>query len=296
MYQLQNEKLIIGVKQTGAELCRIASSKNKTEFMWDANPDVWGSYAPNLFPIIGALKDNSYVFEGETYQLPKHGLIRNNSYVELHKQTENQLIFKLIANENTLKQYPFKFEFYVIYTLIDNSLKVTYEVKNKDHKTMYFSVGGHPAFKCPVFENESYSDYHLKFEKSETAERYMMDMVSGLMTSETKHVFEHADSLPLNGTLFNEDALVFKDLESRKITLNSKTHGEILSFQFDGFPYFGIWAKPNGNFVCLEPWLGIADHVNTNQQLIDKEGILKLEAGENFEIAYTIEIDDNHLI
>ncbi len=296
MYQLQNEKLVIEVKTSGAELCRIASVKHNTEFMWDANPDIWGSFAPNLFPIIGALKDNSCVFEGETYQLPKHGLIRNNTDIELHEQTENQLVFKLIANETTLKQYPFQFEFYVLYTLINNSLKVTYEVKNMDSKTMYFSVGGHPAFKCPVFENESYSDYQLKFEKSETAKRYMMDIASGLMTSETKRVFEHPNSLPLNNTLFNKDALVFKNLESRNITLNSKTHGEILSFQFDGFPYFGIWAKPNGNFVCLEPWLGIADHVNTNQQLVDKEGILTLETDKNFEAGYSIEINDTHLL
>lgn len=296
MYQLKNEKLTIEVNKTGAELCKIASTKNKTDFLWDAKQNIWRSYAPNLFPIIGALKNNTYLFDGKAYQLPKHGLVRNNSNIQLHKQSENKLIFELIANEETLKQYPFKFKFYTSYTLKDNTLAVTYKIKNIDSKTMYFSIGGHPAFKCPVFNNENYNDYSLVFDKIESAKRYMMDIERGLVTSETKSVFNDSHNLPLKHELFNEDALIFKDLESERISLKSKTHGEILSFQFEGFPYFGIWAKPNGNFVCLEPWLGVADHVDTNQQLTDKEGIIALEAKSSFESEYTITINDKHLI
>src|SRR6056300_263971 len=123
MFILKNDLLKIGVKKTGAELCQITSIKHGTEFMWDANPDVWGSYAPNLFPIIGALKDNTYIFEGEAYSLPKHGLIRNNTDIVIHKLTDNNLTFKLNYNEKSLKIYPFKFTFYISYTLKGNSIE-----------------------------------------------------------------------------------------------------------------------------------------------------------------------------
>lgn len=296
MHTLQNSLLKIAVKNTAAELCEISSIKNKTSFMWDANPNIWGSYAPNLFPIIGALKADSYIFEDKKYSLPKHGFVRHNNAVALQEQTPNSLTFKLVYNDELLKIYPFKFEFYIIYTLTNNTITVSHKVKNCDTKTLYFSVGGHPAFKCPVFENENYEDYYLEFEHIENAKRHLINMENGLISNKTEAVFKNSNILPLTHDLFNEDALVFKDLKSRKVCLKSKTNGTILTVSFPEFSYLGIWAKPTGNYVCIEPWLGIADGENTNQNLIEKEGIIHLHENKTFEAAYQIEIDNRHLV
>lgn len=296
MYTLKNNKLKISVKKTGAELCKISSIKNKTDFMWHADPNIWGSYAPNLFPIIGALKENTYHFENKKYELPKHGFVRHNEDVILHEQTENSLTFKLTSNDTTLKNYPFKFEFLMTYTLTDNTIEVKHTIKNLDTKTMYFSVGGHPAFKCPVFENENYEDYTLEFEHIENSKRHLINMGNGLISSKTETVFNNSNKLPLTHDLFNRDALVFKDLKSRKMTLKSSKTGAILSVSYPDFPYLGIWAKPNGNYVCIEPWLGIADSETTNQNIKEKEGILSLDVNKTFQAAYTIEIHNNHLV
>ena len=296
MFSIQNDKLKIAVQDVGAELCKITSVKHNTDFMWHADPNVWGSFAPNLFPIIGALKNDSYTFEGKTYTLPKHGFVRHNKAITLHKQTKNSLIFKLTSNTDTLKHYPFKFEFYISYTLNNNVLEVKHTIKNTDDKTMYFSVGGHPAFKCPVFENENYEDYALEFEKEENSKRHLINMENGLISSKTEEVFNNPKKIPLTHNLFNADALVFKDTKSRKITLKSAKKGAIISVHFKGFPYLGIWAKPNGNFVCIEPWLGIADSETTNQKLEDKEGILSLASHKTFEAAYSIEIHNTHVV
>jgi len=296
MYTLKNDKLEISVKKTGAELCKITSIKNKTDFMWDADPNVWGSYAPNLFPIIGALKEDTYYFEDEKHELQKHGFVRHNEDVILHEQTENSLTFKLISNALLLKKYPFKFEFYITYTLTDNSITVNHTIKNIDTKTMYFSVGGHPAFKCPVFENENYEDYFLEFESVENSKRHTINMDNGLISTETEPVFNNSNKIHLAHDLFNEDALVFKDLKSRTVTLKSSKNGAILSVNYNDFPYLGIWAKPNGNYVCIEPWLGIADSVTTNQNLKEKEGVLSLAANKTFSAAYNIEIHNSHLV
>ena len=296
MHTLQNDKLKISIKKTGAELCKITSIKNNTDFMWHADPDVWGSYAPNLFPIIGALKDDTYVFENEKYELPKHGFVRHNEDVILHEQTKNSLTFKLVSNDSLFKNYPFKFEFYMTYTLTDNNIAVTHTVKNTDNKTMYFSVGGHPAFKCPVFENEAYDDYSLEFEHPENSRTHLINMESGLISSISKPVFNNSKTLPLKHDLFNEDALIFKDLKSKKVTLKSSKSGAILSVNYQDFPYLGIWAKPNGNYVCIEPWLGIADSETSNQNLKEKEGIIALDANKTFKATYNIEIHNSHLV
>ena len=291
MFTLENKQLKITVKNTGAELCKITSSRNGTEFMWDANPDIWGSYAPNLFPIIGALKNNTYIFENQEYKLPKHGIVRNNETVILHEQTPNSLTFKLLYSEGSLKIYPFKFEFYITYKLTNNSIEVIHTVKNVDTKTMYFSVGGHPAFKCPVFENEDYEDYFLEFEHVETSKTHLINMENGLISSLKIPLLNKSNNIPLTHDLFNDDALIFKDLKSKKVKLKSKLYGNILSVSYNDFPFLGIWAKPNGNYVCIEPWLGIADNENTNQDLKTKEGILKLKAGNSFKASYSIEIN-----
>ncbi|MFY0712719.1 aldose 1-epimerase family protein [Seonamhaeicola sp. NFXS20] len=296
MYSIENNKLKVAIKKTGAELCKITSVKNNTEFMWDGNPNIWSGIAPNLFPIIGALKENSYMFENKIYTLPKHGFVRHNEDIELFKETKNSLTFKLSYNDDLLKIYPFKFEFYITFKLIDNTLEISHTVKNTDDKAMYFSVGGHPAFKCPVFENETYEDYTLEFEHIENSNTHLINMQNGLISCKTNPIFNNSNSLALEHSLFNKDALVFKDLKSRKVTLKSLLNGDILTVSYPDFNYLGIWAKPNGNYVCIEPWLGIADNENTNQNFKTKEGIIKLEANKTFNASYFIEINNTHLL
>ena len=295
MPALENNKLKINIKQIGAELCNIEAIKHNTKFMWDANPSVWGSFAPNLFPVIGALKDDTYIFENQKYKLPKHGFVRNNKAVKLLGQTPNSLTFGLKYSEDSLKIYPFKFQFSITYTLKDNCIEVLHTVENLDNKTMYFSVGGHPAFKCPVFQNETYDDYYLEFEATENSETYLINMDNGLISSKTKPMLNNTNKLNLFHDLFNTDALIFKDLTSRNVALKSNKNGEILNVSYTGFNYLGIWAKPNGNYVCIEPWLGIADSESTNQNFKDKEGILKLAPNKTFKATYSIEIHNSHL-
>ncbi|MEO6347123.1 MAG: aldose 1-epimerase family protein, partial [Aquaticitalea sp.] len=296
MLTLQNGLLKIGIKNTGAELCEISSIKHQTEFMWNANPNIWGNFAPNLFPIVGMLKEGIYFFEGKKYSMSKHGFIRNNINFQVVEESNQSVTLKLNYSDASFEIYPFKFEYYVMYHLNQNNLDITYKVVNADITPLYFSVGGHPAFKCPVFPNEKYSDYQLVFDKKETSKTHLLNLDNGLVTSETKEVFDSPNSIQLRPNLFNHDALIFKDLKSRKVTLNSKSKGDILTVHYEDFPHLGLWAKPNADFVCIEPWLGIADSEDSNQQLTEKEGILKLDIGKTFEATYTIEIHRSHLI
>ncbi len=296
MHHLKNDLLSIAVKPIGAELAQINANKNDTEFLWNANDAIWANHAPNLFPVVGGLKDNTYHYEVKSYQLPKHGFIRYNEGIKLVSESENELIFKLSHNEATLKVYPFHFNYYVIYKLNNTQLSITYKVENCDTKPMYFSVGGHPAFKCPIYNDEFYSDYYLEFEQEEQSKSYTLDKPSGLISQNTKAVFDTEKNINLKPDIFRGDALIFKDLQSKKVSLKSKNHGTILSVSFNDYNYLGLWAKPNANFVCIEPWLGLADVVGTNQELKTKEGIISLEANKSFSAQYTIEIDSRHLV
>jgi len=295
MQTLSNSVISISVKDIGAELSKITSVKNGLEFMWSGDPAVWSGIAPTLFPIVGALKNECYIFKTKTYHMYKHGFFRKSKEITLVERSENQLTYKLESTSNTLKVYPFKFEFYISYTLKDNMITVSHKVINSDNKTLYFSLGGHPAFKCPVYDNEQYSDYQLVFEHTENASTHSLNLDTGLFTGKTEPIFNNNNSISLHYDLFNKDALIFKDLKSRKVTLQNKIKGDILTMYFKDFNQLGVWAKPHANYVCIEPWLGHADHEKTDQLLTTKEGIVSLDIGNEFRASYSIEISLNHL-
>lgn len=291
VHHIQNEQLRIGVKTTGAELCSLVSQTTGQEYMWQADPAYWASHAPVLFPIVGGLKNGQYRFDGKTYALPKHGIVRYNEKVILESQEENSLTFLLLSDADSRLQYPFDFAFRVRFVLEARRLTVHHEVHNTGSHTMYFSLGAHPAFRCPLHAHESYEDYFLEFEQTEQLSTWLLND-AGLVASEGPVMLDHSKMLPLHAHLFDQDALIFKQHPSQSIALKSKRSAQILQVEYSGWPYLGIWAKPGAPFVCIEPWLGIADSAGTNQELPQKEGILSLKAGKIFQAVYSILIQE----
>ena len=289
MQTLKNQILTIKINPKGAELTSIFNNKNRTEYIWNADPKFWGKSSPVLFPIVGSLKGNMYRFEGKEYSLSRHGFARDRDFM-VEKSEESSIIFLLTHDENTLKVYPFKFEFRLVYTLENNTLKVTYLVKNIGENKMYFSVGGHPAFAVPLAENTVYEDYYLEFNKTEIFKRWGLTP-EGLIESQPFDFLVDTNKIILTKELFYDDAIVFKNLESTSVILKSNKANYQLKFNFEGFPHLGIWAAKDADFVCIEPWCGIADAANHNQELTEKEGIICLDLGEIFERTWRVTVD-----
>lgn len=290
-YFLENEYLKIAVKAIGAELCQLQSKNTSIEYMWQAHPDIWGSHAPVLFPIVGGLKEDKYIFNDKEYQLPRHGFIRRNKQLELLEKNEDTIILQLSSNSDTHKIYPFEFDFKISFKLSNKKLQISHSIINKDTKALYFSLGGHPGFNCPILSNEKYEDYYLEFEREESLNTWNLDQ-NGLIKEEGELVMNQSKKIRLHKDLFHKDALIFKSLKSRQVILCHKDKGERLKIDFQDFPSLGIWAKPGAPFVCIEPWLGYADKHDTNQQLSEKEAITSLAPGSTFEASYTIEVVD----
>lgn len=288
-YSIQNEFLRIEVLKKGAELCSVKSVTTNQEYLWQADPGIWGSHAPNLFPVIGCLKEDGFIHEGKEYPMPKHGFIRNNTDIQLHNKSDNELCFVLKSNENTRRLYPFEFEFYIHYILEGNQLQVKHDVINTGHNKLFFCLGGHPAFACPLKEGEKYSDYYLEFEQKETAHTWMI-VDNGLIGEEGELILDETDRIELTPDLFANDALIFKNLKSSFIQLKSKNSNFSLKVSLDDFPYLGLWAKPNAPYVCIEPWIGIADSYDSSREFSEKEIIQTLNPKKTFSATYTIDI------
>lgn len=287
-YTLANNFLKVQVKSKGAELSSI-QSLDGLEYIWQADPAVWSRHAPVLFPIVGKLKNNEYSHGGQTYTLSQHGFARDHEF-ECIEQTADKLVFELRANEQTKKVYPFSFVLAITYSLRDNQLTVAYEVGNEGAKPMYFSLGAHPGFNCPLLPTEQLEDYYLEFEQPETLDRHLLD--GGLFNRETEPVLEEEQILPLYREWFEKDAIVFKHFKSKSLTLKSKVSNHSVKATFEGFPYLGIWQSKGekATFICIEPWYGLADYTDSTGKLEEKEGILTVSGQEQFSAFYTIEL------
>lgn len=289
IHELQSGQYKIGVNEAGAELCSFLDKKQNLEYIWQANPRIWPRHAPVLFPIVGKLPDGKYTFAGKIYALPQHGFARDQNY-KLIERTVSTLIFELTDSPATKVNYPFAFRLLLKYTLQENALTISYTVQNPADETLYFSIGAHPGFNCPLFpDTEKFTDYYLEFEKPEIQNRFLLNQ--GLQNGETEPVLDKENILPLKYDLFLKDAIVLKGLVSEKISLKTNKHAHGLDFEFKDFPYFGIWTKePGAPFICLEPWHGIAGSVNTGNNLEEKEGIIALGAQQEFNCAYSIKV------
>ena len=285
-HQIENELLNVTVKEQGAEICSIRHQDSGIEYIWGANANVWGRHAPVLFPIVGKLQDNKYSLKGREYSLPQHGFGRDKDW-ELAEKGENSLSFRLNEDSETLKNYPFAFELKATYSLNGNTLTVTYQVQNRSEEDMPFSIGAHPGFNCPLKNGEQFDDYYLEFEKPETLSRNLLN--NGLRTGEKSLFMENKKELPLTEELFSQDALVFEGVQSDWVALKSRKSAHGIHFGIRGFPYLGIWTKAGNNeFICIEPWYGVADRMEGQEDLFQKEAIQVLPPAATFSCSYSM--------
>lgn len=280
MIQLKNDDLEVTCKKLGAELTSI--KYKGYEYLWQADSKFWGRHAPVLFPIVGKLKDNECIVKNKKYNMSQHGFARDMEF-DVFAQTTNSITFILTNNEETMKKYPFEFELYIKYEIIDNKVLVKYTVVNSGNDNMFFSIGGHPAFNI----DGEFDDCTIEFDKNETQNKIFVEDGFIKFTDEVR--LSNTNVLKLRNDSFSDDAIIFKDLESSTVTLTSKGDRKV-KMNISGFPYLGIWSKENAPFVCIEPWFGIADTKEHDGVFRKKKGIIELDIGAEFEASYTIEV------
>ncbi|MBP6180840.1 aldose 1-epimerase family protein [Flavobacterium sp.] len=278
---LKNSNLTAEIKHFGAELCSLKNNRNK-EYIWEGNADFWGKHSPILFPIVGTLKNNFYKYNDTEYHLSRHGFARDMEF-ELIEKRENSAVFSIQSSEETLKVYPFAFELQLIYTLDENSLGIEYKVINKGESQMPFCIGAHPAFAL----HGNFEDYSMIFEKEEPLEYYLLE--DDLISNKTKKLDVSNKRIPLTYQLFENDALIFKTLESNSLTI-LENENPVLRVNFKDFPSLGIWTKMNAPFLCIEPWFGYSDTNENAGNLFEKEGIQILGRNEIFHSEFSIEV------
>ena len=281
------------ISPQGAELTRLSNPETGQEYLWNADPAVWGRHAPVLFPIVGRLPDDTYLHHGRAYRMGQHGFARDAAFAVLHRSA-TEAVLELRDSAQTRAIYPFAFRLTITYTLTGNELRVNWQVQNlaEAPESLLFSIGAHPAFRCPLRPEagEVFADYEFRFDHPTSFARQLLRQ--GLRSGQTAPVLHQQSALPLSYRLFADDALVLAPYDFTRLTLQARAGGgPAVRMEFAGFPYLGLWTKgPEAAFVCIEPWHGVASPVGPPQELADKEGILTLGAGQVFAAAYSIRV------
>lgn len=288
LFQISNDKITVQVDSMGAELKSLKEVAAGREYMWNADPKYWKRISPVLFPLVGGVRDGVYRLEGKEYPMGQHGFARDMEF-KLKSQVAHEIWFTLESNEDTLRKYPYPFVLELGYELADMTVIVKWRVKNPAKDTMYFSLGGHPAFLCPIEEGTKQSDYKIRFD---TGEKVVSSCLENGLVSGKKITYELQDGvLPVTEHLFDKDALVIEHDQAHSVALVAPNGREYLTVSFDA-PLFGIWSPPKKQapFICIEPWYGRCDTADYAGDWKEREWGQPLCAGETFTADYKITI------
>lgn len=286
-FQIRNESLTLEIDAHGAEMKSLIDNCSGQEYLWCGDAAYWGRTSPVLFPLVGNYREKQSCFDGKWYSLSQHGFARDMDF-ELVSEKGDEIWFALEDSPETLEKYPFGFRLELGYRLQGRAVEVLWKVTNKNDREMYFSIGGHPAFNCPLREGEKQTDYRIGFDTCEPLTASVLDE-NGTVSERTK-VLELTDGmLQITDSLFDEDALIVEHDQAHKVALYTPEGEKYLEVRFEA-PLFGIWS-PTGKhapFVCIEPWYGRSDRADFGQKLEEREWGNVLKAGEIFTAVYQI--------
>jgi galactose mutarotase-like enzyme len=286
-YLISSEALQARISPLGAELLSLKNA-NGLEYMTDADPAFWGGHAPLLFPIVGSLSCDKFNHEGRFYTLPRHGFARRSLFTLVESRAD-AVVFALEDSAETRAVYPFAFRLEMAFALSGATLQMTATVHNTGEGDLPFSFGYHPAFAWPLPEGGAKEQHRLVFEQDEPAPIHRVAKGTGVLLPETETTPVQGRELLLRESLFEADAVIWKDLASRKLTYASP-EGPALDISFPDTPDLGLWQVPGARYICIEPWAGHADPQGFEGVFVQKPGILTLAPGESHSLRMDVTV------
>lgn len=287
-YTISNNMLQVVISSHGAEIQSVKDMHSGEEFMWQADPEIWGRHAPVLFPIVGRLKNDEYTYDGKTYHLGQHGFARNQEF-EVEHVSDESITFLLKETAETLAMYPFKFELRVNYNLLNNLLEENFTVTNTDTKELIFGIGGHPGFNIPTDEKSKKEDFYFSCQPS--VARIQIPLRGSYLDWNNRSLASTDSLIALSDNLFQNDALIFQlKGHDNKISLRTDDSHFHINVWTRNAPFVGVWSQypKTADYVCIEPWWGIADRNDASGKLEEKYGMNHLPVGDSFNAGFSM--------
>lgn len=292
IYEISSKDLCVRIDSLGAQLVSI-NDNDGLEYIWQGNPNVWGKSSPILFPVVGRCRKGILNIGGKDYEMPIHGFASGTEAKVIDKKRD-MIVFLMKASSATKKVYPFDFEFYVVFSVFEKKLTVTYKVVNKDKDDMYFGCGGHTGFNLKLTDEDKFENWDLVFEYDEPLWANDTDMKEVEISSSEKHeISRQGNAVHLKRELFDNDAMIFEEIKSKVITLKNRKLNKSIIFGYADYPTIAVWTKARcdeATYVCLEPWQSMGFRSGEGNTIEEKYDIVKLFPNDSRQYSYDIEI------
>ena len=290
LHTIENEKLIVEISDVGAEMMSIRTKADGCEYLWQGDAKYWGDRAIVLFPICGRLVDGYYTYEGKKYEMGLHGFAQKMPMAVTEK-SEQAVTFSLQANEETKKMYPFDFTFRVSYALQGNRIAVTFDVTNNGSGDMPYSVGGHPGFRVPLCAGTAFKDYYLRFSEPCEPDRVGFTPSVFLSGHDERYSLENAQLLRLRHELFDDDAIILKNM-ARSVTLCSDKTPLAITVTYPQMDYLGLWHMPKTDapYLCIEPWRSLPSRQDVVEEFDCKSDLVHLAPGGEYQNCWKVAV------
>lgn len=285
MIAISNDALTALINPRGAELTSLRDADGR-ELMTDADPAFWAGHAPILFPIVGRLNGDVLRIDGREYPMKQHGFARRMVF-DVVAHGDGEARFRLTANDETRAAYPFDFALDVAFILRDSTLAIDVTIANRGDTAMPASLGFHPAFAWPLPYGQPRDEHRITFDADEPGD--IVELCAGLFAATRPSPLD-GRTLHLADDLFADDALIWDPVQSFAVTYGADT-GPRLRVAFPDTSYLGIWTKPGGHFVCIEPWHGHADTVGFTGDFRDKPGVFTVAPGKAWRCGVAITLE-----
>ncbi len=287
-YFLENKYLIAEFDSFGAELKSVKSKQTNQEYMWNADPTYWGRTSPILFPFVGSLKNKEYTYRNQTYSMNQHGFARDMEH-SLKSKNESKITFSLSSTPETMLKYPFPFVLEISYLLENKTLSVHWNVSNPATEKMFFSIGAHPAFCCPIGQDASKNGYQIYFDGLDEVHHHGNTTDTGLALREDLILPLENHRATITDTFFDRCTYMMEQKQTGRVALCTPDGTPYVTVDFDT-PLFAIWSPEGKNapFVCIEPWYGRCDATDFEGDLQAREFTNVLNPNEEFKAQYQI--------
>ncbi|MBI4852316.1 MAG: aldose epimerase [Acidobacteria bacterium] len=238
------------------------------ETLNDSSKNVRGGN-PVLFPICGPLKGGNCEINGNTYSMKQHGFARNLAWEVVAAQVEEHqasISLELKTSDITLAQYPFEFLVRLTYKITSNALIIEQRYQNLSKEKMPFYAGFHPYFTAS--------------EKSAVQLYVQADEYDNFLTGKNesvKKVINFDEAPEVNGA--------FHNVKESRVKFSNFGLGKAIEITFEPpYRHVVIWGLKDKPFICVEPWMGLNNSLNTG------ESVVYLDAGSSLEtlVAFNI--------
>ncbi|MFI3253376.1 MAG: aldose 1-epimerase family protein [Eubacteriales bacterium] len=286
MYTIHNKLMTITISPLGAEIQSAMDCQGR-EWIWEGDPEIWGRHAPICFPFVGRLRDTTYRYQGEDYQIPTHGFARDLPFL-CTNQSATAITFLLESDEERKAQYPFDFSLEITYSLKGQILEKSHKITNKGEGDMWYELGGHDAFAMGFTKDEDFRRCALEIPAVTELNSYLSDE-KGILTPKKKEIPLSENKFSLDHSKDGFDSYVLENLPQRGVSLLDQEGKVRLRLVFPDFDHLVLWSGKPDRFFCIEPWTSLPDCTFVGRGLVEKHNIRKLPQGKSEVLVYGTE-------